>query len=115
MPANPKTYPVTWAGQLLLACGKCQKKLKHDQTLRTLAKLKKTVKRHNKEHPNDLLHVINVPCMDLCPRDAVTVYCPSRAPARLSIVRRKEDLERLSCAYDQLPARRNRASVGFNK
>jgi len=115
MPANPKTYPVTWAGQLLLACGKCQKKLKHDQTLRTLAKLKKTVKRYNKEHPDDLLHVINVPCMDLCPRDAVTVYCPSRAPARLSILRSEEDLERLSCANDQLPARRNRASIGSNK
>ena len=95
MASNPKTYPVPWRGQLLLACHKCQKKLKRDHGLRALAKLKKTVKRYNKEHPDHLLHVINVPCMDLCPGDAVTVCCPARDSTRLSILHSKEDLERL--------------------
>jgi predicted metal-binding protein len=91
MKDNTKTYPVTWEGQLILACRKCQKKLKGDPDLRALAKLKKTVKRHNKEHPDQILHVINVPCMDLCPKDGVTV-CDSRNPVRLSILRSVEDI-----------------------
>jgi hypothetical protein len=65
MEINPKTSPARWNGQVLLACRKCQKKLQGDRHLRSLAKLKKTVKRHNRERPEQPLHVINVPCMDL--------------------------------------------------
>jgi hypothetical protein len=91
-----KTYPVAWQGELILACRKCQKKLNREGDLRALAKLKKTVKRYNKRHPDRLLHVINVPCMDLCPKDGVTVCCPTRDSAQLSILRGEEDLHRLS-------------------
>jgi hypothetical protein len=96
MASDLRTYPASWEGQLVLACRKCQKKLKGDPDLRTLAKLKKTVKRYNREHPDRLLHVINVSWMDLCPKDAVTVCCPARDSSRLSILRSKEDLDRLS-------------------
>jgi hypothetical protein len=94
MAKDLKRYPAPWEGQLILTCRKCQKKLKHDQNLRALAKLKKTVKRYNKEHPDQQLHVINVPCMDLCPKGAVTV-CTARDSSRLSALRLEEDLERL--------------------
>jgi hypothetical protein len=90
-----KGYPAAWEGELILACRKCQKKLKSHGTLRATAKLKKTVRCYNKQHPERLLHVINVPCMDLCPKDGVTVCCPARSAGSLSILRRGEDLERL--------------------
>ena len=45
--------------------------------MRALAKLKKTNKRHNTEHANAPgLHVMSVGCMDLCPKDAITVKIP---------------------------------------
>ena len=92
-----KSYPAPCEGEIILACRKCQKKLKRDGNLRDLAKLKKTVKRFNKEHPEQLLHVINVPCMDLCPKAGVTVCCPRRGPG-LAILRGEEDLQLLGCA-----------------
>ena len=48
--ASPNSYPPTWHGELLLACRKCQKKLRRDDKVRPLAKLKKTVKQWNKDH-----------------------------------------------------------------
>jgi predicted metal-binding protein len=93
-----KTYAASWDGELILACKKCQKKLKRDEDLPGLAKLKKTVKRHNKEHPERLLHVINVPCMDLCPKDGVTVCCPGRDAGQLSILRSSDDTHLLFCS-----------------
>jgi hypothetical protein len=90
-----KSYPATWQGEIVLACRKCQKKLKRDGSLRDLAKFKKTVKRFNKEHPEQRLQLINVPCMDLCPKDGVTVCCPERDAGQLSILRSGEDLRAL--------------------
>jgi hypothetical protein len=99
-----KTYPVPWAGKLILACRKCQKKMKGNAGHAELARLKKTVKRIDKaikkadrrddtDRGASLLHVINVPCMDLCPKDGVTVYRPGCG--RLSILRSAKDLESL--------------------
>src|SRR4051812_12771893 len=90
-----KNYPASWEGEIILACRKCQKKLKRDGNPRDLAKLKKTVKRFNEEHPEQRLHVVNVPCLDLCPKDGVTVCCPERDATQLSILRSGEDLGRL--------------------
>src|SRR3569833_405413 len=95
MATAPKSYSAPWAGELILACRDCQKKLKHDHHLHALAKLKRTVKRYNREHPDRLLHLINVPCMDLCPKDGVTVCCPALDASSLSILRSGEDLDRL--------------------
>ena len=95
MKDNVKTYPAPWQGLLILACRKCQKKLKGDPDLRALAKLKKTVKRLNKQHPEQALYIINVPCMDLCPKDGVTVCNPARAPNQLVILWSEEDIGRL--------------------
>jgi hypothetical protein len=76
MAKSPKLYPVTWEGQLIWLAASARRSCRGDAHLRRLAKLKKTVKSYNKEHPDRLLHVINVPCMDVCPKDGVTVCCP---------------------------------------
>lgn len=98
MGSTLKSYPASWEGELILACRKCQKKLKSDNDLHSLAKLKKSVKRHNKEHPERQLNLINVPCMDLCPKDGVTVCFPARNSNLLSILRSSEDLRLLASA-----------------
>ena len=90
-----KTYPAPWDGDLILACRKCQKKLKGNEARRDLAKLKKSVKRYNKQHPYQPLHVLDVPCMNLCPKDGVTVCSPARDSNRLSILRSLKDLSLL--------------------
>jgi hypothetical protein len=90
-----KSFAPPWEGQLLLACRKCQKKLKGAPDLRALAKLKKTIKRLNKEHPDQPLHLLNVPCMDVCPKGGVTICDPSEHPAQLSILRTEAEVESL--------------------
>jgi predicted metal-binding protein len=95
MTNDSKTYPALWKGQVVLACRKCQKKLKGDHALRDLANLRKTFKRYNKQHPDEQLHVINVPCLDLCPKDGVTVCNPAERPYRLAILRGEDGIEGL--------------------
>lgn len=99
-----KSYPPTWDGDLLLACRKCQKKLKGEPGMEALAKLKKTIKRHNKQQQQSSetssrsvrrLHVIGVPCLDLCPKGAVTICLPAKQPAALSILRKEHEIDAL--------------------
>ena len=89
-----KSYPPKWKGDLLLACRKCQRKLKGEPGMRALAKLKKTIKRRNRENAGTVLHVINVPCMDVCPKKGVTICLPGQ-PSRLAVLRQKHDLDQL--------------------
>jgi|SRR5579875_2602147 len=104
MSAGLKTCPPTWSGELLLACRKCQKKLRHQPSLKSLARLKKTLKRRNREHPDRPIHLINVPCMDVCPKHAVTVCKPSEKPPRLTILRSASELDTLLGDRDQQTA-----------
>jgi predicted metal-binding protein len=91
-----KSYPPTWKGDLLLACRKCQKKLKDEPGMRALAKLKKTIKRHNMKHLNIVaLHVLSVPCMNLCPKRAITVCLPTIQAAGLSVLRNEDEIDAL--------------------
>lgn len=90
-----KSYPPTWKGDLLLACRKCQKKLRGEPGMRALAKLKKTIKDHNKDHPEAALHLFSVPCMDMCPKGAVTVCLPGIMPTTLSLLRNESEIEEL--------------------
>ena len=89
-----KTYTSPWEGRLILVCQKCQRKLKGNDGLHALAKLRKTVKRHNKLHLTKTLEIVNVSCMDLCPKNGVAVCDPCH-PTRLSILRSTDDIERL--------------------
>ena len=95
MPNPIRSFPTTWRGDLLLACRKCKRKLKGEPGMRALAKLKKTVKKHSKAFPSQVLHVINVPCMDLCPKGGVTICDAVRDPGRLLILYDEKGLEQL--------------------
>ena len=99
MEADFKTYPAPWQGQIILACRKCQKKLKGNKDLKALSRLKKTVKRHNRKHPDRVLHIVPISCTGLCPKDGVTACDPAQHPARLMILRSEDDLKQLSVAY----------------
>ena len=106
-----KSYPSHWQGQrLVLACRKCQKKLKHSGDLKPLANLRKTVKRHNKGHQNPL-YLMNVSCMDLCPRNAVALCLPGLADDRLLLLRSEDGLDALYSPRPQAPALTREAPV----
>jgi hypothetical protein len=96
-----KTYPAPWTGQLILACRKCQKKLKASKDLQALAKLKKTVKRHNRKHPERALHLIQIPCTGLCPKNGITVCNPTQNPDQLLILRSEDDVKLLQCRQER--------------
>ena len=96
MQSEFKTYPAPWQGQLILACRKCQKKLKSNKHLEALARLKKTIKRHNRKHPETQLHLVPTACTDFCPKDGVTACSPALGSERLFILRSKDDIERLA-------------------
>jgi hypothetical protein len=92
---GPKTWPAPWHGEVLLACRKCQKKLRKHPLRGALSKLKKIVKRRNREIPGAALHVIPVSCLKLRPKDAVSVCLPSRYADRVFILRSENDLDDL--------------------
>ena len=54
---GPKTWPAPWHGEVLLACRKCQKKLRKHPLRGALSKLKKIVKRRNREIPGAARHL----------------------------------------------------------
>ena len=89
--AGLKSYSFPWQGQILLACGKCQRKLRKSGDPSGLGKLKKTLK---KSRPG--IFVIRTPCLDVCPKGAVTV-CTGEQAARgeFSILQNEHDLDAL--------------------
>jgi hypothetical protein len=105
-PAEPRqgavrSYQAPWKGELLLVCRKCQKKLKHDGKKNGISKLSKALKkraRHDENAPR--LHVLEVPCLKMCPEGGITI-CTQRQLGRgeCSIVRSKADVDALYRQY----------------
>ena len=92
-----RKYRTPWKGQLVLACRKCQKKLKHEGKQSRLAKLSKTLKKlARRDVAGPALHIVDVSCLKLCPKGGVTV-CTEEQLGRneCSIVRNKSDLLQL--------------------
>jgi predicted metal-binding protein len=92
-----RSYRAPWKGKLILVCKKCQRKLKHAGKKTGVAKLSKALKKRAKRDPDGLkLHVIEVPCLKLCPKGGVTV-CTQRQLGRgeCSIIRTGADLDAL--------------------
>jgi predicted metal-binding protein len=90
-----KSYPARWSGPTLLACRKCQKKLKKAGVLKPLAKLGKTMRKRARKGAaggEAALHVVDVGCMDLCPKGGVAVCKPGVMGDRLYVVRSVEDV-----------------------
>ncbi len=100
-----RSYRAPWKGQLVLVCRKCQRKLKKSSGIAKVAKGLK--KRSRLEGDGSRLHVIQVPCLKMCPKGGVTVCTQSQlARGECSIVRSKEDLEALqhSITFSASPA-----------
>ena len=92
-----KSYRAPWKGQLVLVCRKCQRKLKHSGRKNGIAKLAKELKkRARRDEDGPRLHVIQVPCLKMCPKGGVTVCTQNQlARGECSIVRTIEDMEAL--------------------
>ena len=95
-----QSYPIPWKGQLVLACGKCQKKLKRNKTKDGSAKLSKALKKRAKQDEDGLkLRVVEVDCLKMCPKDGVTVCTQGQLGRNeCSIVRTRADVDSL---YEQ--------------
>jgi predicted metal-binding protein len=92
-----RSYPAPWKGELLLICRKCQKKLKHHGQKNGVSKLSRALKKRFRHDENAAtLHVLQVPCLKMCPKGGVTV-CTQRQLARreCSIVRSNADVDAL--------------------
>jgi hypothetical protein len=84
-----RSYPLPLRGDLLLVCGKCQRKLKKGDDPDGLSSLKKLLKKQGGLRP----HVLKVPCLKMCPKGGVTVCTPDQvARHECSIIRDAEDV-----------------------
>src|SRR5258708_748930 len=80
-PINPidyadtlRIYRAPWEGQALFACRKCQRRMKKRGGAPALAKLKKWFKKRGNRGKDVPMTVIEIPCVDLCPKEGVTVF-----------------------------------------
>jgi hypothetical protein len=94
-----RRFAPTWKGELVLACKKCQRKLRKHHGDPALARIRRWFRARGKRDPlGPAAFVINVPCMKLCPKNAVTLF-PVRQlaadPPGISMARSEADLERL--------------------
>ncbi len=96
-PGVLRNYRAPWKGQLLLACRKCQKKLRHRGKKNGPAQLNKALKKRARLDEAGLsLRVIGVPCLNLCPKGGVTVCTQQQiANNECSIVRSRADVDAL--------------------
>ncbi len=96
-----RSYPAPTRGPFLLACGKCQRKLKDDGAPNGIASLKKALKQRAKASSQKVsVTVLKVPCLKMCPRDGITVCTAAQvAQHQCSIVRTGEDIDALIQLY----------------
>lgn len=90
-----------WKGEAVFACAKCQRKMKKGKGPKPLRKLRKWFRKMSAKHPerSDVC-VIDIPCVDLCPKGGVTVFSARQlagTPSRISILRSESDLEKFYC------------------
>ncbi len=105
-----RAYPAPWKGQLVLACRKCQKKLRARDGSGSVAKLKKALKSCAKHDQDSIrIRLVEVSCLKLCPKGAVAVCTQSQLGAgTCSMVRSGDDVEAL---YTQCKAEAARQSL----
>jgi hypothetical protein len=90
-----RLYPSRRSGPILLVCRKCEKKLKKSGHKPAL-KIGKSLKRLDRKEANPKpIQVISTGCMDLCPKDAVSLCLPALHPLGLIIVRTKQEIAAL--------------------
>jgi predicted metal-binding protein len=103
-----RTYPAPWKGQLVMVCRKCQKKLKHEGKKNGLAKLHKTLKKRARQGEDGLrLYVVDVSCLNLCPKGGVTVCTQQQLEKEeCSILRTRADVNSLLLQFRESSAKR---------
>lgn len=93
-----RRYKAPWRGELILACSKCQKKLKKHKAGK-FASLKKWFKKRSRaDDGGPAIKVVGIDCIKLCPKGGITVTSQHQlgtAGKELSIVRSEADLEQL--------------------
>ena len=101
-----RTYTSRYTGGVLLACAKCQKKLKRDSHNPGTAKLAKSLKKLARQNGTEPVRVLSVSCLKLCPKGAVTVITPANlatTPPTLTLIRTAEDINALHGQLTLLP------------
>jgi hypothetical protein len=94
---------------VLLACSKCQRRLKHDGDPESITPLKKLLKRISKQHGTRPPTILKVPCLKLCPGGGLVVLTPQQLVAHeCTILRTREDAKALNLQL--LAARQNGAA-----
>jgi hypothetical protein len=92
-----RSYKGLWnkKGPLLLACRKCQRKLKHEG--HPLAQLRKLLKKRSRKLDFERKPlVIETPCLKVCPRGGVTICTQAQAGrGEFSILRHVRDVDLL--------------------
>ena len=92
-----KSYKGPWnkKGPLLLACSKCERKLRKDG--HPLARLRKLLKKRGKKLGlEQKLLVVQTPCLRVCPRGGVTVCTQAQVGrGECSILRQPGDVDLL--------------------
>lgn len=92
------TYPGRWQGHLLLVCRKCRKKLRRTSADDELLKLKKALKRRARhdDHGGLRLHMIEVPCLKMCPKGGITTCTQGQlSSGECSVLRSAADVDAL--------------------
>jgi hypothetical protein len=92
-----RSYKAPWRGELLLACTKCQRKLKKHKGTKTFANVKKWFKRRGKKDDGaPEVRVVGIDCIKLCPKAGVTIARQHQLGdlgGEVSILRSEADLE----------------------
>jgi len=100
-----RSYPGPWRGELLLFCGKCQRRVKREGDPEQITPLKKQLKARAKAAADGLqLNVLKVSCLKMCPADGITVCTAGQvAKHECSIVRTGGDLDKLCALCQEQP------------
>jgi hypothetical protein len=101
-PGTPlRLYPIPWQGDAVFACLKCQRKLKKSKDLKALRKVAKWFrKRSSRSAERPPVSVIGMSCVDLCPKNGVTIFSARQLVCQrpaVRIVRSESDLEQIYC------------------
>jgi hypothetical protein len=94
-----RMYSAPWKGEALFACKKCQRKMRRDG-IPALGKVKRWFKKRAKKGNHAPVHIIEIPCVKLCPKGGVTVFSRRQLmqePPGVCVVRTEADLETLYC------------------
>jgi hypothetical protein len=96
-----RVYATPWKGESVFACLKCQRKVKKGKGPKALRKIKKWFrKRSSRSAERPSVTVIGMSCVDLCPKNGVTIFSArqliGQRPA-VRIARSESDLEQIYC------------------